>query len=239
MNSLFTGQTYYHVGQPSYMSRNLTPIMLVIGPLMLVGAFFSWPLENEVGMEAVQLLRDDASIVLAAVGVLGMSLMFGGLHLLSMDMKKGADRMSTQLLNMADLFIFGTFGLFLSGLGAQTAVILLTNDTTAVYEDQATREAVALMVFNAGNGLWALTPVAWGLAMISMGLAHVGLKVPEGLSEGAFFMLMPVGFANTLLPLIQDAEQAEFQIVFPLTMFLYIALGGLMLSGNIDEPGSE
>ena len=239
MNSLFTGQTYYHVGQPSYMSRNLTPIMLVIGPLMLVGAFLSWPLENEVGMEAVELLRDDASIVLAAVGVLGMSLMFGGLHLLSMDMKKGADRMSTQLLNMADLFIFGTFGLFLTGLGAQTAVILLTNDTTAVYEDQATREAVALMVFNAGNGLWALTPVAWGLAMISMGLAHVGLKVPEGLSEGAFFMLMPVGFANTLLPLIQDAEQAEFQIVFPLTMFLYIALGGLMLSGNIDEPGSE
>tara|TARA_B100000886_G_scaffold243973_1_gene171378 strand:- start:589 stop:1254 length:666 start_codon:yes stop_codon:yes gene_type:complete len=221
------------------MSRNLTPIMLVIGPLMLVGAFLSWPLQNAVGMEAVQLLRDDASIVLAAVGVLGMSLMFGGLHLLSMDMKKGADRMSTQLLNMADLFIFGTYGLFLTGFGAQTAVILLTNDTTAVYEDQATREAVALMVFNAGNGLWALTPVAWGLAMISMGLAHVGLKVPEGLSEGAFFMLMPVGFANTLLPLIQDAEQAEFQIVFPLTMFLYIALGGLMLSGNIDEPGSE
>ena len=61
---------------------------------MLVGAFFSWPLQNEVGMEAVGLLRDDASIVLAAVGVLGMSLMFGGLHLLSMDMKKGADRMS-------------------------------------------------------------------------------------------------------------------------------------------------
>ncbi len=239
MNSLFIGQTYYHVGRPSYMSRNLTPIMLVIGPLMLVGAFFSWPLENEVGMEAVELLRDDASIVLAAVGVLGMSLMFGGLHLLSMDMKKGADRMSTQLLNMADLFIFGTFGLFLTGLGAQTAVILLTNDTTAVYEDQATREAVALMVFNAGNGLWALTPVAWGLAMISMGLAHVGLKVPEGLSEGAFFMLMPVGFANTLLPLIQDAEQAEFQIVFPLTMVLYIVLGGLMLSGKIDEPGTE
>ena len=52
------------------MSRNLTPIMLVIGPLMLVGAFFSWPLQNEVGMEAVELLRDDASIVLAAVGVL-------------------------------------------------------------------------------------------------------------------------------------------------------------------------
>ena len=59
------------------------------------------------------------------------------------------------------------------------------------------------------------------------------------MTEGAFFMLMPVGFVNTLLPLIQDAEQTELQIVFPITMLLYIALGGLMLSGNIDEPGSE
>ena len=163
------------------MSRNLTPIMLVIGPLMLVGAFFSWPLQNEVGMEAVGLLRDDASIVLAAVGVLGMSLMFGGLHLLSMDMKKGADRMSTQLLNMADLFIFGTFGLFLAGFGAQTAVILLTNDTTAVYEDQATREAVALMVFNAGNGLWAPHACVMGACYDQYGTGSRGSEGTRGI----------------------------------------------------------
>ena len=221
------------------MSRNLTPIMLVVGPLMFMGAFFSWPITNEVGMDAVSLLRDDASLYLAAAGVLGMALVFAGLHMLSMDMKKGADRMATQLLNMADLFIFGTFGLFLAGLGAQGSVILLTNDTTSVFEDQAAREAVAEIVFNSGNGIWALTTVVWGLAMISMGLAHVGLKMPENMTEGAFFMLMPVGFVNTLLPLIQDAEQTELQIVFPITMLLYIALGGLMLSGNIDEPGSE
>ena len=105
--------------------------------MMLVGAFFSWPLTNEVGMDGVALLRDDASMNLAVVGVLGMSLMFAGLHMLSMDMKKGADRMSTQLLNMADLFIFGTFGLFLLGFGGQVSVILITNDTTAVFADQA------------------------------------------------------------------------------------------------------
>ena len=221
------------------MSRNLTPIMLALGPLMLVGAFFSWPLTNEAGMDGVALLRDDASVNMAVVGVLGMSLMFAGLHMLSMDMKKGADRMSTQLLNMADLFIFGTFGLFLLGFGGQLSVILITNDTTTVFADQAAREDVALAVFNAGTGLWSLTPVVWGMAMICMGLAHVGLKVPEGMTEGVFFMLMPIGLANTLLPLIQDAEQAEFQIVFPLTMFLYIAMGGMMLAGKIDEPGSE
>ena len=77
------------------------------------------------------------------------------------------------------------------------------------------------------------------MAMISMGLAYVGLKMPEGVSEGAFFMLMPIGLVNTLLPLIQDGEQAELQIVFPLTMLLYVALGGLMLAGTIDEPGTE
>ena len=88
---------------------------------------------------------------LAVVGVLGMSLMFAGLHMLSMDMKKGADRMSTQLLNMADLFIFGTFGLFL-GFGGQVSVILITNDTTAVFADQLPRGGCT-RIFNAGSGL--------------------------------------------------------------------------------------
>jgi len=221
------------------MSRNLTPIMLVTGPLLFMGAFFQWPITNQVGMEAVNLLNDRGLLMLAVGGVLGMSLTFAGLHLLSMDMKKGANQCSTQLLNMADLFIFGTFGLFLAGLGAQVAVILTMTDTSAVFTDDLMRESVAVTVYNAGNGIWALTPVVWGMAMISMGLAYVGLKMPEGVSEGAFFMLMPIGLVNTLLPLIQDGEQAELQIVFPLTMLLYIALGGLMLAGKIDEPGSE
>ncbi len=221
------------------MSRNLTPIMLVSGPLLFMGAFFQWPITNQVGMEAVNLLNDRGLLMLAVGGVLGMSLTFAGLHLLSMDMKKGANQCSTQLLNMADLFIFGTFGLFLAGLGAQVAVILTMTDTSAVFTDDLMRESVAVTVYNAGNGIWALTPVVWGMAMISMGLAYVGLKMPEGVSEGAFFMLMPIGLVNTLLPLIQDGEQAELQFVFPLTMLLYIALGGLMLAGKIDEPGSE
>ena len=221
------------------MSRNLTPIMLVSGPLLFMGAFFQWPITNQVGMEAVNLLNDRGLLMLAVGGVLGMSLTFAGLHLLSMDMKKGANQCSTQLLNMADLFIFGTFGLFLAGLGAQVAVILTMTDTSPVFTDDLMRESVAVTVYNAGNGIWALTPVVWGMAMISMGLAYVGLKMPEGASEGAFFMLMPIGLVNTLLPLIQDGEQAELQIVFPLTMLLYIVLGGLMLAGTIDEPGSE
>ena len=70
------------------MSRNLTPIMLLAGPLMFMGAFFQWPITNQVGMEAVNLLNDRDLLILAVVGVLGMSLTFAGLHLLSMDMKK-------------------------------------------------------------------------------------------------------------------------------------------------------
>ena len=206
---------------------------------MFMGAFFLWPITNQVGMEAVDLLNNRDLLMLAVVGVLGMSITFAGLHLLSMDMKKGANQCSTQLLNMADLFIFGTFGLFLVGLGAQVAVILTMTDTSAVFTNNLMRESVAVTVYNAGNGIWSLTPVVWGMAMISMGLAHVGMKKPEGMTEGAFFMLMPIGLVNTLLPLIQDGEQTELQIVFPLTMLLYIALGGLMLAGKIDEPGSE
>ena len=91
MNILRIGHAYYDIIRRQSMSRNLTPIMLALGPLMLLGAFSSWPLTNEVGADGVNLLMNDASVNMAVVGVLGMSLMFGGLHLLSMDMKKGAD----------------------------------------------------------------------------------------------------------------------------------------------------
>tara|TARA_B110000014_G_scaffold255129_1_gene236574 strand:+ start:608 stop:1276 length:669 start_codon:yes stop_codon:yes gene_type:complete len=220
------------------MTRNLTPIMLVLGPLMLIAGYASWPITNEVGSEAVSLLSEDATLPLSAVGVLGVCLMFSSLHLLSMDMKQGADGMSKQLLSMADLFIFGTFGLFLIGFGGQIAAIIITNDTTAVFENQAARDAAAEVGFTAAYSIWTLTPVVWGLSMICLGLAHVGLKVPENMTEGAFGLLMPVGFANTMILFIGDLEQAEFNILFPVTMLLYVSLGGLMLAGKIDTPGS-
>jgi len=221
------------------MTRNLTPITLVLGPVMLFAGYASWPITNQVGSEAVGLLRDDASLPLAALGVLGMCLVFSSLHLLSMDMKQGADGTSKQLLNMADLFIFGTFGLFLIGFGAQLSTIIITNDTSTVFENQAAREAAAEVGFTAAYSIWSLTPVVWGLSMICLGLAHVGLKMPENMTEGAFGLLVPVGFAHTMLWFIQDLEQAEFNILFPVTMILYIALGGLMMAGKIDAPGSN
>ena len=168
-----------------------------------------------------------------------MCLVFSSLHLLSMDMKQGADGTSKQLLNMADLFIFGTFGLFLIGFGAQLSTIIITNDTSTVFENQAAREAAAEVGFTAAYSIWSLTPVVWGLSMICLGLAHVGLKMPENMTEGAFGLLVPVGFAHTMLWFIQDLEQAEFNILFPVTMILYIALGGLMMAGKIDAPGSN
>lgn len=206
---------------------------------MLFAGYASWPITNQVGSEAVGLLRDDASLPLAALGVLGMCLVFSSLHLLSMDMKQGADGTSKQLLNMADLFIFGTFGLFLIGFGAQLSTIIITNDTSTVFENQAAREAAAEVGFTAAYSIWSLTPVVWGLSMICLGLAHVGLKMPENMTEGAFGLLVPVGFAHTMLWFIQDLEQAEFNILFPVTMILYIALGGLMMAGKIDAPGSN
>lgn len=224
---------------PWFPNRNLTPTMLVLGPLMLFAGYASWPITNQVGSEAVSLLSSDASLPLAAVGVLGMCLVFSSLHLLSMDMKQGADRESRQLLNMADLFIFGTFGLFLIGFSAQAAVIVITNDTTAIFESQAARDAAAEIGFTAAYSMWMLTPVVWGLSMICLGMAHVGLKMPENSTEGAFGLLMPVGFAHTMILFIGDLEQEIFNILFPITMVLYMALGGLMMTGMIDSPGSD
>ena len=165
----------------------------------LFAGYANWPITNHVGWEAVSLLSNDASLPLAAVGVLGMCLVFSSLHLLSMDMKQGADGTSRQLLNMADLFIFGTFGLFLVGFSAQTAAIVITNDTTAIFESQVASDAAAEIGCTAAYSMWMSTPVVWGLSMICLGMAHVGLKMPENMTEGAFGLLMPIGFGLSII----------------------------------------
>jgi len=130
-----------------------------------------------------------------------------------------------------------TFGLFLVGFGAQAAAIIITNDTTTVFENQAARDAAAEVGFTASYSIWTLTPVVWGMSMICLGMAHVGLKMPENMTEGAFGLLMPVGFTHTMIWFIGDLEQEVFNMLFPITMVLYVALGGLMLAEKIDAPG--
>ena len=95
-----------------------------------------------------------------------------------------------------------------------------------------------MTVYNAGNGIWALTPVV-GLGDDQHGPSPRRSEGARRHDRGHVLHADANRIREHAAALIQDGEQAELQIVFPLTMLLYIALGGLMLSGNIEEPGGE
>ena len=73
------------------MGRNLTPIMLALGPLLLLVAFAMFPLQDQIGQNAMDALVDEDRsfmVMLLVVGTFGVTLVFGGLNLLIKDMKK-------------------------------------------------------------------------------------------------------------------------------------------------------
>mgnify|MGYP001436095909 FL=1 len=79
------------------MGRNLTPIMLALGPLLLLVAFAMFPLQDQIGQNAMDALVDEDRsfmMMLLVVGTFGVTLIFGGLNLLIKDMKKNTDGMA-------------------------------------------------------------------------------------------------------------------------------------------------
>ena len=48
---------------------------------------------------------------------------------------------------------------------------------------------------------------------------------------------MPLGTILTILPILNDSE--VFGGIFPIALIIHLAIGGLMLSGNLEVPGSK
>ena len=63
------------------------------------------------------------------------------------------------------------------------------------------------------------------------------MQRPEQPAEYLFTALMPLGTILTILPILNDSE--VFGGIFPIALILHLAIGGLMLSGNLEVPGSK
>ena len=107
------------------VNQNLTPIMLVTGPILLLGAFIMWPAQTYVGERATQSLIDEADTLmpLLIAATLGVILMFGGLHLLNSEMMEGSTGMNKQLLTLGSMLIMVSLVSFVMGLGSNVTVI--------------------------------------------------------------------------------------------------------------------
>ena len=224
--------------------RNLIPYFLTFGPILLVGAFMMWPASEAIGLRGMQSLVDemDSLMPLLIAAMLGTMMVLGGVYLMISEMMENTSGMNKQLLNVASVLIVVTMASFVFGLGSNVAVIneadgeIDAEDDSFAYENEADRSNTLSNTFDAGNTVWTMSPVTWGLSLVLIGLVAFMMKRPESAMDYVMPALMPVGTLFLSLPIIGD--NGLFNMVFPIVLLVHIIIGGLMLSGKVTVPGS-
>ncbi len=224
--------------------RNLTPYFLTFGPIFLVGAFMLWPASEAIGARGTQSLVDaqDTLMPLLVVGTLGTIMVLSGVYLLISEMMENTGGMNKQLLTVAGVLIVVTLMAFITGMGSNVTVIneadreIDADDEAFAYESEADRSDTLNNAFDAGNTVWQMSPVTWGLSLVLIGLVSFMMKRPETAMEYVLPALMPLGTVFLALPILNTP--ALFNVVFPVTLLFHIIIGGLMLTGKLAVPGS-
>ena len=224
--------------------KNLTPYFLVIGPLLLVGAYMQWPAADAIGARGALSLIDEADSLmpLLIAATLGTLLVLGGLYLLISDMMSSATGMNKQLLSIASVLVVLTMAFFITGMGSNVTVInaeeadVDEEDEPYAFSSDGDKEASQRMAFETGNTVWQMSPVTWGLSLVIIGLVSVMAKRPESAMDYVLPALMPVGTLFLSLPILNNP--GLFAMVFPAVLLVHVIIGGLMLSGKLSMSGA-
>ena len=225
------------------MGRDLTPYMLAGGPILLMVAFFSWPQTSEVGSDATDILfAEDRMplIIMLAVATVGIVVMFGGLYLLVQQMKKSAGEMHQQMLTVAGMCIIAALALFMAGFGGNVNSINAIDididaDDDLAWESEADQLVSVRGSWDAANSGWAMMPVMLGMGMILVGMTAFMMQRPSG-TDYMWAALMPVGLGFSMAPILNNPSY--FDMIFPVTMLVHVVIGVMMITGNLNAPGS-
>ena len=224
--------------------RNLVPYFLVIGPLLLVGAYMNWPASDLVGMRGAESLINEADSLmpLLIAATLGTVMLLSGLYLLISDMMASATGMNKQLLSIASVLVVLTMAFFVTGMGSNVSVInaesldVDSEDASYAFMDDTDKLGSQNAAFETGATVWQMSPVTWGLSLVLIGLVSFMMKRPESAMDYILPALMPVGTVFLSLPIINSP--GLFSMVFPVVLLVHLILGGLMLGGKISVPGA-
>jgi len=224
--------------------RNLVPYFLVIGPLLLVGAYMNWPASDLVGMRGTDSLINEADSLmpLLIAATLGTVMLLSGLYLLISDMMASATGMNKQLLSIASVLVVLTMAFFVTGMGSNVSVInaesldVDSEDASYAFMDDTDKLGSQNAAFETGATVWQMSPVTWGLSLVLIGLVSFMMKRPESAMDYILPALMPVGTVFLSLPIINSP--GLFSMVFPVVLLVHLILGGLMLGGKISVPGA-
>ena len=218
------------------MCKSLTPYMLALGPVVMMVGFFTWPVgDDEFGQAALDSLKaaDDNmlyfSTILAATGVL---MIFGGLFLLSQDLMANSGKMERDMLMMSRIGFMFAFTVFFLFFGMSMEANMLVKGEYNYLTDEESN-ALALDVINLSNHIWGSVPIAWGTALLLLGVAAVRTVAPKEPMEWAYALPVVAGLGMITM-LWHEMEAAFF-----FAMFCTVPIGVLMLTGHLKDTGAE
>ena len=154
--------------------------MLALGPVVMMAGFFTWPIGDEFGQAALDILKDTDDNTLYFSGILaatGILMIFGGLFLLSQDLMANAGKIERDMLLMSRfglMFAFTIFYLFFAM--NMEANWLVKGEVDHLTDEES--DAMALDVINLSNHIWGSVPIAWGTALLLLGFSAVPVLPP-------------------------------------------------------------
>ena len=218
------------------MCKSLTPYMLALGPVVMMVGFFTWPVgDDEFGQAALDSLKaaDNNmlyfSAILAATGVL---MIFGGLFLLSQDLMANSGKMERDMLMMSRIGFMFAFTVFFLFFGMSMEANMLVKEE---YDHLTAEEsdALALDVINLSNHIWGSVPIAWGTALLLLGVAAVRTVAPKEPMEWAYALPAVAGLGMITM------FWHEMDAAFFFAMFCAVPIGVLMLTGHLKDTGAD
>ena len=210
--------------------------MLALGPVVMMAGFFTWPVgDDEFGQAALDSLKaaDDnmlyISAILAATGVL---MIFGGLFLLSQDLMANSGKMERDMLLMSRIGFMFAFTVFYLFFGMSMEANLLVKEQ---YDHLTAEESndLALDVINLSNYIWGSVPIAWGTALLLLGVTAVRTVAPKEPMEWAYALPAVAGLG--MITMFWHNMDAAFFFA----MFCAMPIGILMLTGHLKDTGAE
>ena len=218
------------------MCKSLTPYMLVLGPILLMVGFITLPdFEGVLGQEyldEVKALDNNMTIFKIFIVAIGVLMIFGGLFLLSQDLMANSGKVQRDLLLMSRIGFMFAFTVFFLFFGMSMEANMLVKEE---YDHLTAEEsnALALDVINLSNHIWGSVPIAWGTALLLLGVAAVRTVAPKEPMEWAY-ALPAVGGLGMITMLWHEMDAAFF-----FAMFCAVPIGVLMLTGHLKDTGAD
>ena len=209
--------------------------MLALGPVVMMAGFFTWPIGDEFGQAALDILKDTDDNTLYFSGILaatGILMIFGGLFLLSQDLMANSGKMERDMLMMSRIgfmFAFTVFYLFFA-LSMEANWLVKEGDDHLTAEEN---NALALDVIHLSNHIWFSVPIAWGTALLLLGVSAVRTVAPKEPMEWAYALPAVAGIAMI------SGYWHDIDEVFFFAMFCAMPIGILMLTGHLKDTGAD